>query len=69
MKHTAAADVSKRFYSEAELAVYLGVSPRSLQGWRLRGLGPPYRKLCGAVRYDIEAVTAYLANCPGGGGQ
>jgi hypothetical protein len=59
--------VSKRFYSESELAIYSGLSVRTLQGWRLRSQGPPWRKLCGSVRYDLKAFDAWAAAQPGGG--
>ncbi len=64
----------KRFYSEAELAAYAGLSTRTLQGWRLRNQGPPWKRLCaddkrkhGAIRYDIQQFDAWLAAQPGGG--
>jgi hypothetical protein len=59
--------VPRRYVSEAELSVYLGVSKRSLQGWRLRGIGVPWKKISGAVRYDLKAVDEYIQACPGGG--
>jgi hypothetical protein len=60
--------VSKRFYSERELAIYSGISARTLQGWRLRSQGPPWRKFCGSsVRYDLKAFDAWTASQPGGG--
>ena len=64
----AAGGVSKRFYSERELSVYAGLSVRTLQGWRMRNLGPPFRKFCGSVRYDLGEFDAWAAAQPGGGG-
>jgi predicted DNA-binding transcriptional regulator AlpA len=63
-----AASVSRRFYSERDLAAVLGVSTKTIQGWRLRGKGPPWKKLCGSVRYDVQACDAWTAAQPGGGG-
>jgi hypothetical protein len=63
-----ARSVPRRFYSEIELAAYAGLSIRTLQGWRLRNQGPPWRKLGGAVRYDLVAFDAWAASQPGGGG-
>jgi predicted DNA-binding transcriptional regulator AlpA len=44
--------------SETQTAEFLGLSTRTLQGWRLRGCGPAYIKVGGrAVRYrrsDLE---------------
>lgn len=58
-----------------EAARLLGLSPRTLEGMRVRGEGPPFSKLGGAVRYRLAALEAYLAECerrstsdPGPGG-
>lgn len=61
--------VSRRLFSERELAEYSGIAVRTLQRWRLENRGPAYRKLGGAVRYDIAAFDAWVATCPGGGAQ
>ena len=47
----------------------LGLSPRTLEGWRRRGEGPQYLKIGRRVKYrpeDIEAykVTRLRANLP-----
>lgn len=63
-----AGGVSKRFASEQELASHTGLSIRTLQSWRLRNQGPPFKKLCGAVRYDLEQFNAWVERCDGGGG-
>jgi len=40
---------------EKKAALFLGVSPRTLQSWRVRGgRGPTYRKIGSLVRY-LEA--------------
>ena len=59
---------SLRFYSERDLAAVLGVSVKAVQGWRFRGQGPPWRRLCGAVRYDVAAFDSWVQAQPGGGG-
>lgn len=50
--------------TESETADNLGVSWRTLQGWRQRGEGPPYIKLGAGVRapvrYDMAEVAAWL---------
>ena len=58
----------RRFYSERDLAGVLGVSTKTLQGWRCRSLGPPWRKFCGAVRYDASEFDAWVRAQPRGGG-
>jgi Helix-turn-helix domain len=65
---TIAGSVSKRFYSERDLAEVLGVSIKTLQGHRLRGIGAPWKKIQGSIRYPVEMVDAWLAAQPGGGG-
>ena len=62
-----AGGVSPRFYSERDLAAVLGVSAKTLQGWRFRGQGPPWRRLCGAIRYGVSEFEAWVEVQPGGG--
>ena len=65
-----AAAVVPRWLSERDLANYLGLSERTLQGWRLRNIGPPWRRMGGsAVRYDLTVVDQWAAQQPGGGVQ
>jgi hypothetical protein len=64
-----AGSVSRRFYTERDLAAVLGVSVKTVQGWRFRSQGPPWRRLCGAVRYDVVEFENWVAAAPGGGGQ
>lgn len=44
-----------------EVAARLKVSPKTLSKWRTRGTGPPYFKVGRCVRYQWEAVQAWLA--------
>jgi len=41
-------------------ADFLGVSPRTLEGFRVRGGGPHFVKIGGAVRYRLTSLEAYL---------
>ncbi|MBX3026967.1 helix-turn-helix domain-containing protein [bacterium] len=52
--------VGERMMRESEVAALLGVSRRTLQGWRWRGGGPPYVRIGGAVRYEPAEVRAWL---------
>lgn len=61
------AEASKRFLNESEVAAYAGLAVRTLQGWRVRGAGPRFKKLGGAVRYDRRDVEQWLDSRPGGG--
>jgi hypothetical protein len=42
-----------------ETAAELKLSVHTLNGWRVKGLGPEYCKLGGAVRYSDEAIQAF----------
>ncbi len=54
--------VNVRRLSEREAAAYLGpVGVRTLQDWRLRGVGPAYSKLGKRVVYDTTDLDAFLA--------
>ena len=46
--------------TERQAAALLKVSVKSLQGWRSRGGGPPYRKLGRCVRYAVMDLDAFL---------
>lgn len=45
--------------TEMQAAIFLGVSVRTLQAWRLRGAGPPYCKIGRAVRYQRRALVKF----------
>ena len=64
-----AGGLSRRFYSERDLAAVLGVSVKTVQGWRFRGQGPAWKKLAGSVRYPVDQFEAWVQAQPGGGGQ
>ena len=51
--------------NESQAAKVLGVSVRTIQGWRVKGGGPVFLKLGngrGSVRYRLEDIEAYLAD-------
>lgn len=51
-----------RMLSEREASAHLGpVSVRTLQDWRVRGIGPAYTKLGRRVAYDIADLEAFKA--------
>jgi len=41
-------------------AEYIGVSPKTLEKWRLTGAGPRYAKLGGAVIYDDRDLDEFV---------
>ena len=47
--------------SQRELARRLKLSPRTLEGWRWRGIGPRFVKAGGRVLYRLEEVEAFEA--------
>jgi hypothetical protein len=49
-------------YLPAEIAAYLRISIRTLQSWRHRGGGPPFRKYGALVRYQGSAVLQWDAS-------
>ena len=52
------------------LAADWGLAPRTLDNWRSRGVGPPFVKINGAVRYSRKACAQWLAEreCASTGG-
>lgn len=46
--------------STPKAASRLGLSPRTLEKWRLLGGGPPFRKLGRRVLYDPEDLADWL---------
>ncbi|MGE0502082.1 MAG: helix-turn-helix transcriptional regulator [Rhizobiaceae bacterium] len=47
------------FLTERELAQRWALSAKTLRNWRVSGLGPPFVKIGGAVRYSLDAVEAF----------
>jgi predicted DNA-binding transcriptional regulator AlpA len=45
---------------EHQVAQVLNISVRTLQGWRVRGGGPPFVKLGGAVRYRRSEIKQHI---------
>ncbi len=57
-------DASKpgaEYLNERQLADLLGLSERTLQGWRLKGDGVPYYKIGRLVRYSASEVKTWLS--------
>lgn len=51
----------KPLLDEKQAAEALGVSARTLQGWRHKGGGPPFFKLGRLVRYDPDDLAEWAA--------
>jgi predicted DNA-binding transcriptional regulator AlpA len=62
--------VVRRFLTTEQVAEITGISKRTLEKWRgFPGMGPRWRRLHGAVRYDSADIDAWLDSCPAGGGE
>jgi len=55
-----------RFVSTQELAKFFGVSRRTIEGWRYRGLIVPIKIGPKLVRYDLEVVKKWVSARNGG---
>jgi len=55
--------MAKQFYKDTAVAERLGVGLSTVRRWRVEGVGPPYHKFAGAVRYAEEDILAYLEAC------
>lgn len=51
--------ISARYVRTDEAALFLGLSPRTLEKHRPYGTGPIYRKLGGRVVYALEDLEAW----------
>lgn len=45
---------------EKDAADRLGLSPRTLQSWRISGGGPIYRKIGRRVAYAVDDLAAFV---------
>lgn len=46
---------------ENEAAAFMGISPKTLQGWRTRRMGPPYVRIARkCIRYRKTDLQAYM---------
>lgn len=53
-----------RSLDTAQAADFLGVSPRSMERWRLQKVGPPYFKLSPrAIRYSLRLLREFRDGC------
>lgn len=50
------------FLTQHELSKRWHLSPRTLEGWRLKGIGPPYIKISSRVLYRRSDIERFEAN-------
>jgi hypothetical protein len=53
-------DAKEYSLKEIEVAEWLAMSVRTLQGWRVQGKGPAYRKQGRSVRYSSTTIQMWL---------
>ena len=46
-------------FNQQQAAEFLGVSPRTLEGWRQRGGGPVFHKLGSRVTYEESDLLVF----------
>lgn len=51
---------NETFYTTKELAMRVGVSPRTVEGWRNNGQGPQHTAIGGRVMYKVSDVDLWL---------
>ena len=56
---TAMGSARRQWVTSATIAEELEISPHTLRSWRSRGVGPPYYRLEGVIRYDREEVETW----------
>jgi hypothetical protein len=55
--------ISRRMLRTPAAASYVGLAPRTLEKYRLRGGGPAYYRLSGhAVVYDVDDLDLWLTS-------
>jgi excisionase family DNA binding protein len=52
----------ERWLTPREVAEMLGISRRSVNNWRRRGIGPAYTKLGASARYRLEDIEKWIAD-------
>lgn len=57
------APTPKTRLTQQDLAERWGISPKTLERWRVLGIGPVFMKLQGRVVYRLEDIEAYESKC------
>jgi predicted DNA-binding transcriptional regulator AlpA len=56
--------------TENQLEALIGVKRKTLQGWRMRGIGPRWVRVGKRlVRYPVSSLQLWLNSQPSGGGR
>jgi excisionase family DNA binding protein len=49
--------------TQREAATLLKLSERTLERWRVAGIGPKFVRLGRSIRYRLTAIEAHIASC------
>lgn len=52
--------MAAKLLNSKQVAELLGVKPNTLEGWRVKGCGPRFKKICRLVKYSEDDVAEYL---------
>ena len=61
--------IQPEYLNTEQAADYLSVHPQTLKNMRVKGEGPPFRKLANAVRYKRAELDAWMDAHRHGGGK
>lgn len=48
------------FFTVKEAAAHLGISPHTMNNWRVTGEGPPFYRMGKFIRYDRDELDAWM---------
>ena len=54
------APFERAYLATKEAAEFLSVSPRTLEDWRVRGGGPPFKRMGRLVRYSRSELVQFV---------
>jgi hypothetical protein len=52
--------MTSKLVTTSQAAEILGIKPNTLEGWRIRGEGPPFLKIGRLVKYDETDLIDYI---------
>ena len=52
-------ETAEEYFDQEEVAARYRVSPRTVEGWRARGLGPRYVRVGGRIKYRRTDCEKY----------
>ena len=61
------AGVSRRYLGTKEAAEFIRHSHRTLEDWRLKGIGPPFQRRSRRILYVVDDLIAWIDASDGSG--